>query len=84
MQWCALDWNVLKKFSGAVELDDSSSLECFKNMDKEAINYETTDIQISAHMFLENAEVQQKCQSILNHLAFKSGQIKSLQDNNYI
>ena len=60
-------------FQELLNFTDSSNLECFKNIDKDAINYETTAIHISAHMFFENAEVKQKWQSILNDFAFKSG-----------
>ena len=42
-------------------------------MDKEAINYETFVLHISAHMFFENTEVKQRWQSVLNEFAFKSG-----------
>ena len=42
-------------------------------MDKEAINYETSVLHISAHMFFENTEVKQRWQSVLNDFAFKSG-----------
>ena len=45
--WCPSDFQELLNFT------DSSNLECFKNMDKEAINYETNGIHISAHMFLK-------------------------------
>ena len=41
----------LSDFQELLNFTDSSDLECFKNMDKEAIKYETTAIHISAHMF---------------------------------
>ena len=65
--WCPSDFQELLDFT------DSSNLDCFKNMDKEAINYETSVLHISAHMFFENTEVKQRWQSILNDFAFKSG-----------
>ena len=45
--WCPSDFQELLDFT------DSSNLDCFKNMDKKAINYETNAIHISAHMFLK-------------------------------
>ena len=42
-------------------------------MDKEAINYETSVLHVSAHMFFERTEVKQKFESITNEFAFKSG-----------
>jgi hypothetical protein len=61
------------EFQELLNFTDSSNLECFMNMEKEAINYQTSVLLISAHMFFENAEVKQKWQSILNEFAFKSG-----------
>ena len=43
------------------------------SLDKEAINYETSVLHLSAHMFFEKTEVKQKWQSIINDFAFKSG-----------
>ena len=60
-------------FQELLNFSDSSSLECFKCLDKKAINYETSQIHISAHMFFENTDVKQKWQSVLNYFAFKSG-----------
>ena len=60
-------------FQELLDFTDSSNLECFKNLDKEAINYETSVLHISAHMFFENTEVKQRWQSVLNDFAFKSG-----------
>ena len=65
--WCPSEFQELLDFT------DSSNLECFMNMDKQAINYETSVLHISAHMFFENAEVKQRWQSILNEFAFESG-----------
>ena len=65
--WCPSEFQELLDFT------DSSNLEFFMNMDKEAINYETSVLHISAHMFFENTEVKQRWQSILNDFAFKSG-----------
>ena len=50
-------------FQELVEFTNSSYLDFFKNIDKEAINYETTAIHICAHMFFENTEVKQKWQA---------------------
>ena len=61
------------QFQDLLNFTDSSNLECFKNLDKEAINYETSVLHISAHMFFENMEVKQRWQSVLNDFAFKSG-----------
>ena len=47
-------------FQELVDFFDSSNLECFKCMDKEAINYETSALHISAHMFFKKTEVKQK------------------------
>ena len=60
-------------FQDLVNFSDSSNLECFKCLDKEAINCKTSVLHISAHMFFENTEVKQKWQSIINDFAFKSG-----------
>ena len=40
-------------FQELLNFNDSSNLECFKNMDKEAINYETSVLHVSAHMVFE-------------------------------
>jgi len=60
-------------FQELVNFSGSRDLECFKSMDKEAINYETSVLNVSAHMFFERTEVKQKLQSIINEFAFKSG-----------
>ena len=60
-------------FQDLVNFSDSSNLECFSCMDKEAINYETSALPISTHLFFEKTEVKQKWQGILNDFAFKSG-----------
>ena len=60
-------------FQELVNFSDSSNLECFKCLEKEAINYESSALHISAHMFFEKTEVKQKWQGILNEFAFKSG-----------
>ena len=41
-------------FQELVNFSDSSNLECFKCLDKEAINYETSVLHFSAHIFLKN------------------------------
>ena len=61
------------EFQELLNFTDSSNLECFMNMEKEAINYETSVLHISAHMFFERTEVKQMLQSVFNEFAFKSG-----------
>ena len=56
-----------------VNFSGSRDLECEKSMEKEAINYETSVLHISAHMFFERTEVKQKLQSVIKEFAFKSG-----------
>ena len=51
-------------FQELVNFSDSSNLECFKCLEKEAINYETSALHISAHMFFEKTEVKQKWKGI--------------------
>ena len=53
-------------FQDLVNFSDPSNLECFKCMDKEAINYETSALHISANMCFEKTEVKQKWQSNKN------------------
>ena len=60
-------------FQELVNFSGSRDLECFKSMEKEAINHETSVLHISAHMFFERTEVKQKLQSVINEFAFKSG-----------
>ena len=60
-------------FQELVNFSGSHDLECFKSMEKEAINHETSVLHISAHMFFERTEVKQKLQSVINEFAFKSG-----------
>ena len=60
-------------FQELVNFSGSRDLECFKSLDKEAINYETSVLHVSAHMCFERTEVKQRLHSIINEFAFKSG-----------
>ena len=51
------------------------SIRC---MNKEAINYETRAIHLSAHMFLERQDVKQKLIMVLQEFAYKSGTNKKV------
>ena len=57
----------LENFEGA------SNLEVFRCLEKEAINYKTSTLHVSAHMFYERNEVKQSLHMILQDFAFKSG-----------
>ena len=65
-------------FEELVNFSDSSNLECFKCMDKEAINYETKALHISAHMLFERTDVKHKWQGILQEFSFKTGHNKKV------
>ena len=62
----------LENFEGA------SNLVVFRCLDKEAINYETTALHVSAHMFFERNEVKQVFNLVLQDFAFKSGANKKV------
>ena len=51
-----------KSFEELENFVDGSNLEVFRCLDKEAINYETNALHLSAHMFFEKTEVKQKWQ----------------------
>ena len=53
-----MKFNSPVNFKELVNFSDCTKLECFKCLDKEAINYKTSALHISAHMFLEKTEVQ--------------------------
>ena len=62
----------LENFEGA------SDLVVFRCLEKEAINYETNALHISAHMFFERNEVKHAFNLILQDFAFKSGANKKV------
>ena len=62
----------LENFEGA------SNLEVFRCLEKEAINYETSALHVSAHMFFERNEVKESFNMILQDFAFKSGANKKV------
>ena len=70
-------------FQDLVNSSDSSNLECFECLDKEAINYETSVLHLSAHMFFERIEVKQKLLSIVNDFTFQSGANKKSNQDQY-
>jgi len=55
-----------------------SNLVVFRCLDKEAINYKTTALHVSAHMFFERTEVKQISNMVLQDFAFKSGANKKV------
>ena len=65
-------------FQEIENFEDASNLAVFKCLDKEAINYETTALHISAHMFFERTEVKQVFNLVLQDFAFKSGANKKV------
>ena len=62
----------LENFEGA------SNLVVFRCLEKEAVNYETNALHISAHMFFERNEVKHAFNLILQDFAFKSGANKKV------
>ena len=62
----------LENFEGA------SNLVVFRCLDKEAINYETNALHVSARMFFERSEVKQTFNLVLQDFAFKSGANKKV------
>ena len=50
---------------------DGSSLEVFRCLDKEAINYETNALHLSAHMFFQRQDVKQKLIIVLQEFVYK-------------
>ena len=67
-----------KNFQELEDFVDASNLEIFRCLDKEAINYETSALHLSAHMFFERQDVKQKLMGILQDFAFKSGANKKV------
>ena len=65
-----------KSFKNLEEFAEGHTLECFRCLENEAINYETKALHSSVHMFFERAEVKQKWQGILQDFAFKMGHNK--------
>ena len=47
-------------------------LECFLNLEKEAIDYETKALHFSAHMFFEKPEVKKALCGLVKQFAFKN------------
>ena len=47
-----------KSFEELENFVDGSNLEVFRCLDKEAINYETNALHLSAHMFFERQDVK--------------------------
>ena len=47
-------------------------LECFLNLEKEAINYETKALHFSAHLFFEKTEVKKALYALVKQFAFKN------------
>ena len=67
-----------KSFEELENFVEGSNLEVFRCLDKEAINYETNALHLSAHMFFERQDVKQKFVGILQDFAFKSGANKKV------
>ena len=59
-------------FEELEQFKDGHLLECFQNMDKEAINYETKALHFSAHMFFEKPEVKKALYNAVKKFAFKN------------
>ena len=54
-------------FKDLVNFSDSSSLECFKCLDREAINEDTSALHINGCIFFEKTEIKQKWEGILHN-----------------
>ena len=67
-----------KSFEELENFVDGSNLEVFRCLDKEAINYETNALHLSADLFFERQDVKQKFVNILQDFAFKSGANKKV------
>ena len=59
-------------FEELEQFKDGHLLECFLNLDKEAINYETKALHYSAHMFFEKPEVKKTLFHLVKLFAFKN------------
>ena len=59
-------------FEELEQFKDGHMLECFQNMDKEAINYETKALHFSAHMFFDKPEVKKALYNAVKKFAFKN------------
>ena len=59
-------------FEELEQYKDGHLLECFLNMDKEAINYETKALHFSAYMFFEKPEVKKALYNLVKLFAFKN------------
>ena len=59
-------------FEELEQFKDGHLLECFQNMDKEAINYETKALHFSAHMFFEKPEVKKALYNAVKKFAFQN------------
>ena len=60
-------------FQDLEDFDGGSNLEVFRCLNKQAINYETSAIHLSPHMFFERQDVKQKLMMVLQEFAYKSG-----------
>ena len=58
-------------FEELEQFKDGHLLECFLNLDREAINYETKALHFSAHMFFEKEEVKRDFNMILQNFALE-------------
>ena len=65
-------------FEDLENYEGASNLEVFRCLEKEAINYETNALHISAHMFFEKEEVKRDFNMILQDFTFKSGANKKV------
>ena len=52
-------------FEELEQFKEGHLLNCFLNMDKEEINYETKALHFSAHMFFEKPEVKKALHSLI-------------------
>jgi hypothetical protein len=69
-------------FEALEQFKDGHLLECFLNLEKEAINYETKVLHFSAQMFFEKPELKKALYSLVKQFALnhQSESKKKLQD----
>ena len=59
-------------FEELEQYKDGLLLQCFLNMENEAINNETKALHFSAHMFFEKPEVKKALNNLVKLFAFKN------------
>ena len=64
--------NLPRSFEELEQFKEGHLLECFRNLSKEAIDYETKALHFSAHMFYEKPEIKKQLYAMVNRFAFKN------------